>query len=108
MLPEHTHLVIARHTFKVEQMANLLKGAATRQIIEVRRHPLHSNAIPGKRPPQMWSSHVWKVYLDSENAIEEAIAYVQNNPLKEGKPKQKWSFVTPFAGIQTNSWVTFH
>ena len=28
ILPEHTHLVIARHTYKVEQIANLLKGAA--------------------------------------------------------------------------------
>jgi REP element-mobilizing transposase RayT len=33
ILPEHAHLVIARHTYKIEQIANLLKGAATRQIL---------------------------------------------------------------------------
>ena len=26
-----------------------------------------------------------------------AIAYVEQNPLKEGKPRQRWSFITPFA-----------
>ena len=108
VLPEHTHLVIARHRFKVEQMANLLKGAATRCIIDDGRHPLQSHASPGKRPPQMWASHLWKTYLDSENAIEEAIAYVRENPVKEGKPEQKWSFVTPFAGLPTGAWVTYH
>jgi REP element-mobilizing transposase RayT len=108
ILPEHTHLVIARHTFKVEQMTNLLKGAATRRIIEDARHPLQSYATPGQRPPQMWATHLWKVYLDSESAIEQAIAYVRENPNKEGKPVQNWSFVTPFAGIPTGCWVTYH
>ena len=28
ILPEHTHLVVARHSYKAEQIANLLKGAA--------------------------------------------------------------------------------
>ena len=46
--------------------------------------------------------------LDSEVAIEEAIHYVEDNPLKEGKPPQKWSFVTPFAGIDRSGWTTYH
>jgi len=37
ILPEHTHLVVARHTYKVEQIANLLKGASTSQIIADKR-----------------------------------------------------------------------
>jgi len=45
IMPQHAHLVIARHTYKVEQIATLLKGAATRQIVEDRRHPMqHSEA----------------------------------------------------------------
>ncbi|WP_231741887.1 transposase [Stieleria varia] len=108
ILPEHTHLVIARHTFKVEQMVNLLKGSATRRIIEDARHPMQAYASKDKRPPQMWASNLWKVYLDSENAIEEAIGYVLDNPVKEGKPRQSWSFVTPFAGIPKSSWTTYH
>jgi REP element-mobilizing transposase RayT len=108
ILPEHTHLVIARHTYKVEQIVNLLKGAATSRTIEEGLHPLASHAEPGKRPPRMWAAREWKVYLDSEEAIECAIAYVLENPEKEGKPKQNWSFVTPFAGLPPGGWTTYH
>jgi REP element-mobilizing transposase RayT len=108
ILPEHTHLIIARHTYNVEQMANLLKGAATTQMIDENNHPLGEYAQSGSRPPRMWASHGWKVYLDSEEAIEEAIHYVEDNPVKEHKPKQSWSFVTPFAGIMTAGWTTYH
>ena len=108
ILPEHTHLVIARHTYRVEQIANLLKGAATRQLIRENCHPLARHAKPGKRLPRMWAEHEWKVYLDSEEGIENAIRYVEDNPLKEGKPKQKWSFVTTFAGIPKAGWTTYH
>jgi REP element-mobilizing transposase RayT len=108
ILPEHTHLVIARHTYKVEQIANLLKGSSTSRIIEEGRHPLASHAEQGKRPPRMWAAREWKVYLDSEEAIEDAIRYVEENPEKEGKSKQAWPFVTPFAGIPKAGWTTYH
>ena len=32
IMPDHTHLIIARHSYKVETIANLLKGAATREL----------------------------------------------------------------------------
>jgi hypothetical protein len=56
----------------------------------------------------MWAEHEWKVYLDSEEEIEEAIHYVEENPLKEDKPRQRWAFVTPFAGIPNGGWTTYH
>lgn len=108
ILPEHTHLVIARHTYKVEQIANLLKGAATSQLIEDNNHPLTIYAQPNKPPPRMWAEHEWKVYLDSDEAIDNAVVYVEQNPEKEGKPKQSWKFVTPFAGLPKGGWVTYH
>ena len=107
ILPEHTHLVIGRHSYRVEQVVNLLKGAATRRLIEMGLHPLGDFAKPGERPPRMWAEHEWKVFLDSEEAIEKAISYVIENPMKEGKPLQHWSFVTPFAGLDAG-WVTYH
>jgi len=106
ILPEHTHLVIARHRYKVEQIAILLKGAATRQLIEDRCHPLAAYAAPGQRPPSMWARRRWKVYLDSDEAIEEAIAYVNENPIREGKPRQTWSWVTPYRGLDAR-WITY-
>lgn len=106
ILPEHTHLVIARHRYKVEQMANLLKGAATTQLIEDHLHPLAQYANPEERPPGMWARHQWKVYLDSDEQIENAIAYVNANPIKEGKPEQKWKWITPYRGLEAG-WTTY-
>jgi REP element-mobilizing transposase RayT len=108
VMPEHTHLVIARHSYAVEQMANLLKGAATRQLNDEGLHPLADFAEPGKRPPRMWAERLWKHFLNSDEAIENAITYVNNNPLEEGKPAQQWSCVTPYAGLPEGGWTTYH
>jgi REP element-mobilizing transposase RayT len=99
ILPEHTHLVISRHRFPIEQVANQLKGQATRQLIREQLHPLASFAKPGRRPPRMWAGNQWHVFLDSEEAIENAIDYVNENPLKECLPEQRWSFVRPYSGL---------
>lgn len=108
ILPEHTHLVIARHSYDVEQIANLLKGSATIQLRTEGCHPLASFARPGKRPPRMWSEHQWSVFLDSEYAIDAAIGYVEENPPKEGRPRQTWDFVKSFEGIMQGGWTTYH
>jgi hypothetical protein len=36
------------------------------------------------------------VYLHTEEEVARAVQYVENNPVKDGKRIQKWSFVTPF------------
>jgi REP element-mobilizing transposase RayT len=99
IMPEHTHLVLDRHRYAAEQMANLLRGAATRQLMEEGCHPLADFAEDGQRPPGMWAARPWKFFLDSDEAIMDAIHYVQNNPIEEGKPPQHWNFVTPYAGL---------
>jgi REP element-mobilizing transposase RayT len=106
ILPEHVHAVIARHTYKVEQIVNLLKGEATKQLNRENLHPLAAYA-GDDRSPTPWADRRWKVFLDTEEAIEDAIEYVEQNPVKEGKPRQRWSFVTPFAGLD-QGWVTYH
>jgi REP element-mobilizing transposase RayT len=108
ILPEHVHLVIARHTYKVEQICNLLKGEATRQLKAESLHPQQRFQCGGRKLPSLWAEGQWKVYLDTEEAIEEAIRYVEENPIKEGKPPQKWPFVTPFAGLDRSGWITYH
>jgi len=107
ILPEHTHLVIARHRYRVESIINALKGESTRQLVSERLHPLSQYAAPGKRPPRMWSTGEWKVFLDSEEAIESAIAYVVQNPVEESKPLQRWNFVASFQGLDAG-WTTYH
>jgi REP element-mobilizing transposase RayT len=99
ILPDHVHMVIARSHLKIESIATQLKGAATRRIIAEGIHPLAAYQKPGLlrgRPPKMWARGEWKVFLDSIDDILRAIRYVENNPLKEGKKRQRWSFVTAF------------
>ncbi len=96
ILPEHVHLVIGRHRYPVEQVVNLLKGEATRQIVGEDLHPLRGFPQRTGRLPSMWGRGLWKVYLNDEVGIRRAIDYTEQNPVKEGKRRQAWSFVEPF------------
>jgi len=107
ILPEHTHLVIARHSYIVEQMVNLLKGAATSRLIADNRHPFATHRKSDGSLPRIWAENQWKVYLDSEQQIETAIRYVEENPDREGKRRQHWNFVTPFRGLEPGH-ITYH
>lgn len=104
ILPEHVHMVVARHRYPVEQVVTLLKGAATRQLLYENLHPLTGFGVEGGRPPTPWARGEWKVFLDDAQAVDRAVRYVQRNPLKEDKPMQRWSFVTaPAAASRSNA-----
>ena len=49
----------------------------------------------------------WAAFLDTEDEIEDAIRYVEENPVKEGKRRQTWSFVKPFGGLETAGVVSY-
>ncbi|MHB8866380.1 MAG: transposase, partial [Pirellulaceae bacterium] len=108
ILPEHVHLVLGRHRYKIEQAANLLKGAAQTHLVAAGLHPLAVYRMPSGRVPSMWADKRWKVYLDSEEAMENAIRYVNENPMREGNPRQTRSFVRPFEGLDIGGWTTYH
>jgi REP element-mobilizing transposase RayT len=93
ILPDHVHMVIDRHAYRVEQMVNLLKGESTRRLVRDGLHPLAAHAKPTSRPPKCWAQGQWKVFLNTEEDVGRAIRYVKGNPAKEGKPRQRWSFV---------------
>jgi REP element-mobilizing transposase RayT len=103
ILPEHVHLVIGRHTYRVEQIMNLLKGDATRQLVQEELHPLAAWKTPEEGVPCCWGRRGWKVFLDSEDDILRAIRYVEDNPLKEGKRRQTWKCVMKYPAIATRS-----
>ena len=85
---------------------NKVKGAATSQLINDQIHPLASHAKPGRRTPGMWARNEWKVFHGSDEQIEIAIAYVNHNPVKEGKPRQTWKWITPYRGLESG-WTTY-
>lgn len=96
VLPEHAHLVVARHDKPIEHMTEVLKAAATRELRAQGRHPLAAYPKRDGSLPSPWARNQWAVYLDDEADIVRAVRYVERNPEKEGKPPQRWSFVTPY------------
>ncbi|HKA07100.1 MAG TPA: hypothetical protein VKD71_07565 [Gemmataceae bacterium] len=96
ILDDHFHAVYMRHRYKSETVSNLLKGEITKALVEWDVHPFASQIRPGDRPPPCWGRKWWTVYIDSDDQIRQAIPYVEDNPLKDGRPKQKWDFVVPY------------
>ena len=90
ILPDHVHLVARRYARSVGRIVGHLKGRATQRLVA-------DGLWPEQRPP-VWAGRGWKVFLDTLEDVRRAIAYVEENPLKEGNPRQRWSFVTPFDG----------
>ncbi len=124
-MPDHVHLVLMQGRRDVEQIVIQLKGAATEQLVEEGIHPFQNILVNKSAPlrkssasreesaplrkssasrltktgrrPKCFARGEWKVFLDPED-VPRAIRYVENNPVKEGKPPQRWTFVTPVPG----------
>jgi REP element-mobilizing transposase RayT len=95
-MPDHVHLVTGRFRLSVEQTVVQLKAVATRRLIEEGFHPFADLAVPGERPPKCWCRGEWSAFLSDPADIARCIRYVENNPVKDGLPRQTWSFVTPY------------
>jgi REP element-mobilizing transposase RayT len=93
ILPEHVHMVVRRHRNRGEQMIGHFKARATQQLSAEGLHPFESHQNEkGERPPA-WGSRGWKVFLDSDEDIDRAVRYVEQNPVKQRLLKQEWGFV---------------
>ncbi len=89
IMPDHVHLVVDRHRYRVEQVVRCLKQAATSRLRD------EGFTI---EPSSPWARRLWKVYLNDTTDIRRAMRYVEQNPVKSGLPPQRWSCVTPFDG----------
>jgi len=87
VLPEHVHLVVGAHPRDIRQIVGHAKSRATRLLRE-------SGQWHEEKP--LWGDHGWNVRLEDLPAVTRAIGYVNANPEKEGKKRQRWSLVTPF------------
>jgi REP element-mobilizing transposase RayT len=94
VMPEHLHVVAAARDRDPGQIIGHLKRGATDRLIADGIHPFDHGAERIER--SCWSDRAWKVYLDNIRDARRAIAYVEDNPRKEGLRRQRWSFVTPF------------
>lgn len=98
ILPDHVHLVVGPYPQPPDVLAARFKKAATGCLKREGLHPFGHLAGPNGCVPKCWQRAEWKVYLFDETAVRREIKYVEDNPLKEGKPKQNWWFVTPYSG----------
>jgi REP-associated tyrosine transposase len=90
-MPDHVHAVVAEHRNPPKQIVGHFKGRATQQLKHEKLYP-----PPGRSsPPSPWARGGWCVYLDDEEAVHQAIEYVNRNPVLAGLPPQHWSFVVP-------------
>jgi REP element-mobilizing transposase RayT len=93
VLPDHVHVVVAAHHHKPTMVVGHLKREATLQLVEQQLHPFGQYFSRDGKLPTCWAERCWKVYLDTRRDVDRAIRYVEENPVKEGKPKQRWSCV---------------
>jgi len=59
-------MVVSRHRYQAEQITNLLKGAASRQLASDRLPPFASYAVEGERLPKILARGPWVVNLNSK------------------------------------------
>ncbi len=86
---DHVHLVMRRHRDKAEVMIGKLQEASKKKLIEARKRPVNH---------PVWGGEGWKVFLNTRADLEGRIKYVQENPIKAGRPEQHWEFVTKYDG----------
>jgi REP element-mobilizing transposase RayT len=98
IMPQHVHVVAARHDHEARRIAGHLKGRATQRLTEVRLHPFIDHVLPSGSLPTPWARKCWRVFLDTPADVARAIRYVEQNPVKEGYKRQRWSFLTSFFG----------
>jgi REP element-mobilizing transposase RayT len=96
VMPEHVHMVVGRCDRPIERIVAHLKAKATVQLNGEGCHPLVSCSGRRGGPPTPWAENCWKCFLNTDEDIARAVRYVQDNPAKEGKRPQRWSFVTPW------------
>jgi REP element-mobilizing transposase RayT len=90
ILPDHVHLVIGRSERALGRIGGHFKARATQRLSA-------EGLWPGDRRP-VWGHRGWKVFLWTPEDVRRAIAYVKANPEREGKRRQRWSFVEPYDG----------
>lgn len=98
ILREHAHLIIGRNDRDVSQIVSHLKGRATQQLAAEGLHPFVRYADDDRASPSPWARKYWKVFIDQDDWVWNAVNYVEANPEKEGKSRQNWKMVVPYVG----------
>jgi len=88
-MPDHVHLLIRKHQHKAEEMIENFQESSRLQL---RTLGFRSSDHP------VWGGSGWKVFLDHPRAVRRTIRYIEENPVKWRRPRQKWPFVQEYDG----------
>jgi REP element-mobilizing transposase RayT len=98
LMRDHVHIVAARQDAHAETIAGHLKRAGSRALRQSGLHPFAHDEQPDGRLPTPWGERSWKIFLFTEDDIEHALQYVQDNPIEAGLPRQHWPWLKPYDG----------
>lgn len=89
IMPDHVHILIRKHRDTAEKMIEGFQATSREMLIQQQSRTVDH---------PVWGGPGWKVFLDSREDVERTIRYIEQNPIKIGKPLQKWDYVTPYDG----------
>jgi hypothetical protein len=98
VLPDHVHLVVGPSAIHGDVLSQRLKGRATKALVAAGLHPFLGELDDDGQVPKCWQEKQWPVCKFDPPSVRQAIRYVEDNPLKEGKRRQTWSFVIAYTG----------
>ena len=96
ILPQHVHVAVANDRLSPEKSWIQLKGEATKMLNRRGLHPHQELSRNDGSRPHVWANRGWCVYLDRDDDASRTVQYVEDNPMRDGKPPQRWRFVVPF------------
>ena len=92
MCSNHAHLVVRTHRDRSEVIWGVMANASMQALRD-------AGLVEPTHP--VWSHRPYKVFIytkDECGGVRGKIKYVNDNPEKEGLPRQFWEFVQPFKG----------
>ena len=87
ILKNHVHLCVRRH--RDDAVTTWYRFADVS-----RSELLKSDDVDDNHP--VWSDRPYKVFLYTPEDVRRIVKYTEENPVKEGLPAQKWSFVKEY------------
>ncbi|MCY2925712.1 MAG: hypothetical protein NT031_09765 [Planctomycetota bacterium] len=89
IMGDHVHLLIRKHRDRAEEMIDRFQSVSRLRLRDL-----------GLRPCDhpIWGGPGWKVFLDHPDEIPRTIRYIEDNPVKQGLPRQTWEFVKAYDG----------
>ena len=90
-------------TRHLDQRTLAMLSADELAVREAARKALHYPPVTLTGPQALSIANGFK---EQTMKSDYAINYVIENPIKEGKPRQNWKWITPYAGLEPG-WTTY-